>query len=230
MGRSSNSRRAPSMATIVGGSGGFAAAFEHRTHDDVREAIEHHWSTLPDGLRGLLADSPPPPGTSGVVTLRALLDFWLGQPLDLLEMKMTSTMCGSSWYLANAYLQLGNARAARNLMLNGGLLQEAYYTPVSEIVEAARAFVPFQEGGEDGGLRRFRAVFRAVSSVDSMHKFLKLALPMDYQRMMSELPLEGHGGLCVLYSFVVRSCCLSNAAVAHRLRLHERERPGVGLR
>ena len=68
------------------------------------------------------------------------------------------------------YLELGNYLLARNLLLNGSFMQEAYYTPMSRIIASindvgyttqAYSLVP-----------RFLTAIEAVAKLETIHCFL----------------------------------------------------------
>jgi hypothetical protein len=64
-----------------------------------------------------------------------LVAFWSDHPTPLYNQLTTlCVLCGNSWILALHYLKLGNYLLARNLLLNGSFMQEAYYTPMSRII------------------------------------------------------------------------------------------------
>mmetsp|Transcript_11953 Transcript_11953/g.22147 ORF Transcript_11953/g.22147 Transcript_11953/m.22147 type:complete len:536 (-) Transcript_11953:192-1799(-) len=182
MGRSkaSNNRAASSNSVAD-------RAFAHRNQQDIIHAINHHWSTLPDGAKNFLADT-------NQITFKKLIDFWTAQPLTMSQGSIVSNMCGSSWYLSLNYLRLGNFRVARNLMLNGGFLQEAYYQPLHVMVGVSNlGMCNGHSPSLAQKLPRYHATNQASLNPDTMQVFLKKAMPADYQRMMNFASQTAHG-------------------------------------
>eukprot|EP00579_Thalassiosira_antarctica_P013237 CAMPEP_0201940372 /NCGR_PEP_ID=MMETSP0903-20130614/45114_1 /ASSEMBLY_ACC=CAM_ASM_000552 /TAXON_ID=420261 /ORGANISM="Thalassiosira antarctica, Strain CCMP982" /LENGTH=465 /DNA_ID=CAMNT_0048482171 /DNA_START=179 /DNA_END=1579 /DNA_ORIENTATION=- len=107
---------------------------------------------------------------------------------------IVSNMCGSSWYLSLNYLRLGNFRVARNLMLNGGFLQEAYYQPLHVMVGVSNlGMCNGHSPSLAQKLPRYHATNQASLNPDTMQVFLKKAMPADYQRMMNFASQTAHG-------------------------------------
>mmetsp|Transcript_21781 Transcript_21781/g.37391 ORF Transcript_21781/g.37391 Transcript_21781/m.37391 type:complete len:550 (+) Transcript_21781:72-1721(+) len=167
--------------------------FAHRNFQDISDAINHHWANLPDGAKNLLADS------NRDVDFLQLVDYWSTQALTLSREPIMSTMCASSWYMALNYLRLGKLCAARNLMLNGGFVQEAYFTPIKEIIATANHRLRNSDNLEARlqfireKFPRYHSSYAAAWRLDTMEAFLKKAVPPCYQRMMNFASKTAHG-------------------------------------
>ncbi|KAL7534038.1 hypothetical protein ACHAXR_005609 [Thalassiosira sp. AJA248-18] len=168
-------------------------SFAHRNQQDIQHAINFNWSTLPEGSRTFFAD------TDHDMNLHKLIEFWRAQLLDLQNQAITSTMCGSTWYLALCHLRLGKNRAARNLLICGGFLQEAFRTSMNDIILAANS----PHAGSHNLLTRFNVAYEKASmSPALMEVFLKKAMPQDYQRMMNFASKTAHGPVSEYVNYI----------------------------
>ena len=85
----------------------------------LRKVIERQWELLPAQVQAFLLESAAP------VDLLALAKFWSSPAwIEHTRCKITMGMSGASWLLAHSYLQLGETREARALLLNGSLLRQ----------------------------------------------------------------------------------------------------------
>ena len=90
-------------------------------------------------------------------------------------------LCGNSWILALHYLKLGDYLLARNLLLSGSILQEAYYTPMSRIIATINDVGYTTTTQAYRSVPRFLTAIEAVATLETMHSFLIHVKPQEYQ-------------------------------------------------
>ena len=103
-----------------------------------------------------------------------LISFWsVDHPTPLYNQSKTMcVLCGNSWILALHYLKLGDYLLARNLLLSGSILQEAYYTPMSRIIATINDVGYTTTTQAYRSVPRFLTAIEAVATLETMHSIL----------------------------------------------------------
>jgi hypothetical protein len=104
--------------------------------------------------------------------LHKLIVFWADH-LILSTPSNTCSLRGNSWSLALKYLEIGKSRTARNLLLNGSFLQEAFHNPMLRIMVSLRS-------GQVSFLPRYEVAKKACESLTTLQLFLERSTPLEY--------------------------------------------------
>ena len=150
--------------------GGWGGRSKLALQHDAEQAKNKLWSTFPARAKNLLAD------TNQDMDLHKLIVFWADY-LILSTPSNTCSLCGNSGSLALKYLEIGKSRTARNVLLNGSFLQEAFHNPMSRIMASLRS------GRVSTFLPRYEVAKKACESLTTMQLFLERSTPLEYRNL-----------------------------------------------
>lgn len=147
------------------------------SRQEVLAGIDFHWKNISTELHDFVMSNLK------TLTLIKLIGFWSKMP-EAKSKCITAATCGCSWYMALQYMIAEKIPEARAMVLNGCFLQQVHNTSIEEIhmiigQNENAYFTAYPE------LTFLHEGVTAISTEQSMRRFLEHKVPADYQRRMA---------------------------------------------
>jgi hypothetical protein len=148
------------------------------SRQEVLAGIDFHWKNISTELHDFVMFN------LNNLTLIKLIGFWSKMP-EAKSKCMSAATCGCSLYMALQYMIAGKIPEARAMLLNGCFLQQVHITSIDEInmIIGTNRNSDFTAIPEQ--LTFLHEGVTAISTEQSMRRFLEHKVPADYQRRMA---------------------------------------------
>jgi len=148
------------------------------SRQEVLAGIDFHWKNISTELHDFVMFN------LNNLTLIKLIGFWSKMP-EAKSKCMSAATCGCSFYMALQYMIAEKIPEARAMLLNGCFLQQVHITSIDEInmIIGTNRNSDFTAIPEQ--LTFLHEGVTAISTEQSMRRFLEHKVPADYQRRMA---------------------------------------------